>query len=346
MNIAVVGATGYGGIELLRLLHQHPHVSDITLFSSSQAGEALNKNYPHMNSIQEKTLEQLDDSLVSNQYDVVFLSTPAGVSAEWTEKILSSHAKVIDLSGDLRINDESTYREWYGQNTAGPALLERAVYGLTEWNNEAIATAQVIANPGCYPTASLLPLLPLVEQDMIKADSIIIDAKTGTTGAGRSPSEMTHFSELSGNFKTYKVNQHKHLPEMEQELSTVRGARETLTFTPHLLPIPRGIMATIYAEPTETGASAADHLQVLTDVYKDAPFIRVRTSDCFPSTKETYGSNYCDISLTIDERTGRLTIVSVIDNLVKGASGQAIQNMNVMHGFDEKSGLDIVPIYP
>ncbi|MFD2626626.1 N-acetyl-gamma-glutamyl-phosphate reductase [Salibacterium salarium] len=343
MKAAIVGATGYGGIELIRILHNHPKIEGIKVFSSSQEGKTMAESYPHVTDIVELTLGEIQPERL-NEHDVVFLSTPPGVSAEWTEQI-SSETKIIDLSGDLRLNHPETYTAWYQRDSAPEALLQKAVYGLTEWHKEEIKSAQILSNPGCYPTAALLGAIPVAQKNAIETSELIIDAKTGTTGAGRSPSAMTHFSEMNDNFKVYKVNEHKHTPEIEQELENWTNKKAPVTFTPHLIPMTRGIMATMYA-PLQSGWNKNDIEELYYTAYKDHPFVRIRGDRTFPFTKEVYGTNYCDIGFTVDERTGRLTIVSVIDNLMKGASGQAIQNMNVMFGYPEKTGLDFIPIYP
>ncbi|MFB5661374.1 N-acetyl-gamma-glutamyl-phosphate reductase [Alteribacillus sp. HJP-4] len=343
MNAAIVGATGYGGIELIRLLHNHPEVDEIAVFSSSQEGKPMAESYPHVNGIIHKTLVEIDVSVLKT-YDVVFLSTPPGVSADLSYQLISD-TKVIDLSGDLRLKSPEIYKEWYGRGTADASVLQQAVYGLTEWYAKDIKETRLLSNPGCYPTAVLLGLAPLVQNNVIDPSELIIDAKSGTTGAGRSPSAITHFSEMNDNFKIYKVNEHKHTPEIEQELSHLYEGDATVTFTPHLVPMTRGIMATMYA-PVKDEWTASGIQKLYDKAYKDKAFIRIREDGSFPSTKEVYGTNYCDIGYTLDQRTGRVTVVAVIDNLVKGASGQAVQNMNLMFGYPEASGLNAVPIYP
>ncbi len=345
MRVGIIGATGYGGAELLRLLKHHPQIQDVVLYTSSKEGMNINESYPHLSSIYEQKLKTMNLTTLKDEVDAVFLATPAGVSAEWSESIASSGCQVIDLSGDLRIRDPKTYEQWYKRDAADVTMLEKAVYGLTEWNRKAIKQAQVIANPGCYPTATLLGLAPLVKERLIELHSIIIDAKSGTSGAGRSPSAATHFSEMNENFKVYQVNQHKHVPEIEQQLRDWDPNVQAVTFQPHLVPMVRGIMSTMYMQAKKEMSE-----QQLRDLYEDAygneAFVRIRKHGQYPATKEVYGSNYCDIGLTYDERTGRITVVSVIDNVVKGAAGQAVQNFNVMNGFNEEAGLTLVPMYP
>ncbi|MFZ4450457.1 N-acetyl-gamma-glutamyl-phosphate reductase [Salibacterium aidingense] len=343
MKAAIVGATGYGGIELIRLLHSHPEIESIAVFSSSQEGKTMAESYPHVSEIVNLTLGDIQPEHVQ-EHDVVFLSTPPGVSAELSGKLVSE-TKVIDLSGDLRLKDPNTYNEWYGRESAPEPLLQKAVYGLTEWHKQEIPSTSLLSNPGCYATAALLGVLPLVKHRAVNADDLIIDAKSGTTGAGRSPSAITHFSEMNDNFKVYKVNQHKHTPEIEQELKEAAEQDAVITFTPHLVPMTRGIMAVTYA-PLKKGWNSRDVEELYYESYTEDPFVRIRHKETFPFTKEVYGTNYCDIGFTADERTGRVTIISVIDNLMKGASGQAVQNMNLMFGWPEKTGLDFIPVYP
>ncbi|WP_062047994.1 N-acetyl-gamma-glutamyl-phosphate reductase [Bacillus sp. JCM 19034] len=345
MRVGIVGATGYGGAELLRLLNHHPHISDIVLYTSSKEGMNIHETYPHLAKIYEKPLKALTTDSLNEEVDTVFLATPPGVSSKWSIAILESNCQVIDLSGDLRLNSPKTYTKWYKREAASEELLQEAVYGLTEWNREQIQKARLIANPGCYPTATLLGLAPVVKEGLIDVRSIIIDAKSGTSGAGRSASMMTHYSEMSENFKIYQINQHKHVPEIEQQLRIWNEDAAAVTFQPHLVPMVRGIMSTMYMNAKKE-MSEKELRELYKEVYRDELFVRIRPEGQFPATKEVYGSNYCDIGLTYDERTGRITIVSVIDNIVKGASGQAIQNFNVMNGFEEGTSLNNVPMYP
>lgn len=343
MDIGIVGATGYGGADLIRILQHHPEVRGLKLYSSSQAGKDIRESFPHLQRLKDVVLEDIDPVSMGKALDVVFMATPAGISAELTPDLLSNGLRVIDLSGDFRLKDWKTYETWYKKKPAPAEWTERAVYGLTEWKKEEIKKARLLANPGCFPTAALLGLLPLAEQ--IEADSIIIDGKTGVSGAGRGLSDAVHFSETHGNFKIYKVNRHQHTPEIEQELARVNSRVQSITFSPHLVPMTRGIMVTIYAKITSPSTEKALH-HILEEAYQHTPFVSVRKAGHFPSTKEVYGSNQCDIGLSYDKRTGRVTIVSVIDNLMKGAAGQAVQNMNVMFGFEETAGLQGFPVYP
>ncbi|WP_078555287.1 N-acetyl-gamma-glutamyl-phosphate reductase [Bacillus alkalicellulosilyticus] len=345
MKTAIIGATGYGGAELIRLLHNHPEVEVSSVHSSSQQGVRMDESYPHMQDTCNLTLEEIDPELIKKKADVVFLSTPPGISNKVTPGLVDVGLKVIDLSGDLRIKDRKVYEQWYGIEAASDEIIQQAVYGLTEWAKDDVAGASLISNPGCYPTATLLGLLPLAKSQLIRPDSIIIDAKSGVSGAGRSASAGTHFPEMNDNFKIYKVNEHKHIPEIEQGLHGVDSRIETVTFSTHLVPMTRGIMATIYAQATkEVTESMLRELYQTT--YENNPFVRIRPEGQYPSTREVNGTNFCDIGVTYDQRTGRITVVSVIDNLVKGAAGQAVQNLNIMLGLDEKTGLNLISLYP
>jgi N-acetyl-gamma-glutamyl-phosphate reductase len=345
MKAAIIGATGYGGADLIRLLHNHPIVELSSVHSSSKQGVWMDETYPHLQGITQLQLEEIDAELIRSKAEVVFLSTPPGVSKQITPHLLKQGLKIIDLSGDLRLKNRAEYEKWYGLDAADQTVIDQAVYGLTEWERDRIKDAQLISNPGCYPTATLLGLAPLLNENLIELDSIIIDAKSGVSGAGRSPSAMTHFSEMNDNFKIYKVNEHKHIPEIEQGLKSFNSEATTITFSSHLVPMTRGMMATMYAK-AKSPISETNLRRLYEELYKSSPFVRIRKEGSYPSTKEVNGTNYCDIGVTYDERTGRITIVSVIDNLVKGAAGQAIQNLNVMLGIDEMTGLDHIALYP
>ncbi|MFC4320679.1 N-acetyl-gamma-glutamyl-phosphate reductase [Litchfieldia salsa] len=346
MKAAIIGVTGYSGIELVRLLDQHPYVTIQSVHSSSQVGILLSESYPHLVDHITFDLDEINTANIAKEVDVVFLATPSGIASKLAVELHDLHVKVIDLSGDFRLQDPDTYETWYKKTPASTTYLEKAVYGLSEWNKENIATSDFISNPGCYPTATLLGLAPLVREGLIEESSIIIDAKSGVSGAGRNASLSTHYAEINENLKIYKVNQHQHIPEIEQVLSSWNEKVNTITFSTHLIPMTRGIMATIYANVKAPDLTTEKILDLYNQCYEDKPFVRIRQNGEFPSTKEVYGSNYCDIGLTYDERTGRITIVSVIDNLVKGAAGQAIQNLNIMMGIDERTGLHRIPVFP
>lgn len=345
MKVAIVGATGYGGAELVRILRNHPHVSIHSIHASSLFGEPLANSYPHMNTLVHHQIEDVDINSLAKEIDLVFTATPSGIARKLAPQFIERGVKVIDISGDFRIKDQVEYETWYGMEASDEQLLNEAVYGLTEWIDEDITDARIIANPGCFPTGILLGLLPLVKENIIEENSIIVDAKTGVSGAGKGLSAATHYAETNDNFKIYKVNEHQHTPEIEQGLRIYNEEIGPITFSPHLAPMTRGIMATMYANAKKPMTKAEVH-DIFKKRYENDFFVRVRDLDQFPTTKEVSGSNFCDIGVTYDERTNRITVVSVIDNLVKGASGQAVQNMNKLLGIDEKTGIDFMPVYP
>jgi N-acetyl-gamma-glutamyl-phosphate reductase len=345
VKVGIVGATGYGGVELYRILSNHPHVDECILYSSSEMDVPYSNSFPHLTEISDHILKNIDVEEIKSNVKVLFLATPPGVSRTLSPQFIDSDVKIIDLSGDLRLKNKSEYEEWYKRPCVDEDVLEKAVYGLSEINKADITKAKLLANPGCFPTATILGLAPVVENKLVNEQSIIVDAKTGVSGAGRNASQTTHFSEVNENVKIYKVHEHQHIPEIEQALHTLNDAITCISFNTHLMPMTRGIMATIYASLTDT-YSTEKLLDLYKDFYADSPFVRIRKQNEFPSTKEVYGSNFCDIGLKVDERTGRVTIVSVIDNLMKGAAGQAVQNFNLMNGFEETTGLYHAPIYP
>jgi len=346
MKIAIIGATGYGGAELVRILHQHPKATIHSIHSSSQQGDPLYASYPHFQNAVDMKLEDIDIEHIANSVDVVFTATPAGVSSDLVDQLMEYDVKVIDLSGDYRLKDKDLYESWYQNKAGSETSIEKAVYGLTEWVEEDLENVQLIANPGCFPTAVLLGLAPLTKNEgIIDPNSIVIDAKTGVSGAGRNPSPIAHYPEMGENLKVYKVNEHQHTPEIEQSLTNWNEQMGPVTFMTHLVPMTRGIMTTMYANVKKDTTIEQIH-ELFTETYKDDYFIRIREIGDFPSTKEVYGSNFCDIGLSLDERTNRITIVAVIDNVMKGAAGQAVQNMNKMFGLDEATGLTFLPVYP
>lgn len=346
IKVAIIGSTGYGGVELIRLLLQHPNVEITSVISSSQAGASIADGYPHLSEIMTDKLDGIDAKEIKRKADVVFLATPHGVSAELVPGLLETGLKVIDLSGDFRLKDASIYEQWYKHKPADAAYLEKAVYGLAEvFGDDVHPGVDFVSNPGCYPTATLLGLIPALAAEWIDPTSIIVDAKSGVSGAGRGLSLANHYSEVNENFFAYKVNRHQHTPEVEQVLSRIAGFDVTVTFTTHLVPMTRGILCTMYATLTEQ-VSEEELITLYKRYYEGRPFVRVRAEGKLPATKEVWGSNYCDIGFSVDKRTGRVTIISVIDNLVKGAAGQAIQNLNLMMGWDETLGLKMSPVYP
>nr|MBO2469488.1 N-acetyl-gamma-glutamyl-phosphate reductase [Bacillota bacterium] len=344
MHVAILGATGYGGAELVRLLRHHPEVTITALYGHSQGGKRLAEAFPHL-ADWDVAVELFDPADAAARADVVFTATPAGVSHTVIPALLERGVRCIDLSGDFRLKRRETYRQWYGKETADEALLARAVYGLAEWFADAVRNARLVANPGCYPTATLLGLLPLVKEGLVEDDDIIVDAKSGVSGAGRSPGLSTHFSEVNENLTAYKIGVHQHIPEIEQTVAAVTGQAVRLTFIPHLVPMTRGILVTIYAR-AKAGVTERHLREALLAAYADKPFVRVRPAGVVPRTKDVYGSNYCDVNAFFDARTGRAIVVAVIDNLVKGAAGQAVQNLNLMMGWPETLGLERGPVFP
>lgn len=345
VKVAIVGSTGYGGVELLRLLSSHPLVEVTSVISSSSAGTPFTDGYPHMIGIREELLDDVEPAAIKAKADVVFLATPAGVASKLAPQLLQADLKIIDLSGDFRLKSPALYEQWYKKPAADESYLKQAVFGLAEIYGDQVHNAPFISNPGCYPTATLLGLIPAVKEGWIDPSTIIIDAKSGVSGAGRGASLGTHYSELNENLKAYKLNQHQHIPEIEMVLSDIANKPVVTTFSTHLVPMTRGIMSTMYAS-IKGERSTKDFIELYRSYYEGRRFVRIRPEGQLPSTKEVWGSNYCDIGFAVDERTGRLTIVSVIDNLVKGAAGQAIQNLNLMYGWDETLGLQFVPVYP
>jgi len=343
VKVAVIGTTGYGGIELLRIIHNHP-VFNIQSIHSTKGELPIWQEYPHLYHINNQILEEIIPEKIAENADIVFFATPSGVSSQLASQFAEFNLKVIDLSGDLRLKNQENYKKWYKHDPA-PQQLIKAVYGLTEWNRDQIEKAEWISNPGCYSTASLLGLAPIVKEKWVVPSSVIIDAKSGTSGAGRKPTRMNMHAEMAENFRIYKVNEHQHIPEIEQQLLAWNEDIQPITFSTHLLPIARGIMATIYVQLEKEKTLSEIH-ELYQHYYENAPFVRILPQGHYPAVKEVAGSNYCDIGMHLDERTGRLTIVSVIDNLMKGAAGQAIQNANIMNGLDEKAGLDFIPMYP
>lgn len=344
MKAAIIGTSGYGGGELIRILNNHPFFS-IHSVHTAREERPISFEYPHLTNIFDQVLTSIDPEKIVDESDVVFLATPSKVSGELVESFFHKDIKVIDLSGDLRLKESDSYRKWYKHEPVAKSVLDEAVYGLSEWNREKIADASLLANPGCYPTAALLGLAPVIKEKVIDPKSVIIDAKSGVSGAGRSPSLGTLYAELNENFKIYKVNEHQHTPEIEQQLSLWNGEEMKITFSTHLIPVTRGIMTTMYVN-LKKEIDTLKLLDLYEETYSRHPFVRVRKKGIFPAVKEVKGSNYCDIGLHADSRTGRLTIVSVIDNLMKGAAGQAVQNANIMFGLDETAGLNLMPLYP
>lgn len=344
MKVSIVGATGYGGLELIRLLKMHPKFTITSLHTSSKFGEPIHNEYAHLLH-EEYLLNKIDPEKIAKQADVVFLATPSGASSELVASFKNLDIKVIDLSGDLRLKTPGEYEKWYKRTPAPADLLSKAVYGLSEWNADQIKDAEILSNPGCYPTATLLGLAPLYKEGLASGEDVIVDAKSAVSGAGKSPTDATHFSTMNENFKVYKVHNHQHIPEIEQQLGIWSEKSKPISFTTHLVPMTRGIMVTMYVKLLQKMTTEQLH-KLYIETYQNHPFVRIQPIGSFPATKQVYGSNFCDIGVAYDERTQKVTIISVIDNLVKGAAGQAIQNANLMMGYEETSGLMTLPLYP
>lgn len=345
IKVGIVGGTGYTGVELLRLLAYHPDADLVCITSRSEANKPVSELFPSLRGVVDLSFTEPDPSNLA-ACDLVFFATPNGTAMTMVPALLDGGVKVIDLAADFRLKDAADWEHWYGQTHSCPDLLNEAVYGLPEINRISIRNAQLVANPGCYPTAAILGLLPLIEQKYIDFSNIIVDAKSGVSGAGRSAKMNNLFCEASESFKAYAVAGHRHLPEIRQALVTVSGMPVEMTFVPHLVPMVRGIHATMYA----TLKAPEKTLQEVQDLYEqrylEEPFVDVLPLGSHPETRSVKGANYCRIAVHKPQQRNTLVILSVIDNLVKGAAGQAIQNMNLMFGLPEKSGLDIAPLMP
>lgn len=336
IKVAVLGATGYAGIELVRLLGAHPNVEIKSLVSHSFVGKRVSEIYPNLRGVVDNVCEDMDSADLSD-CDVVFTALPHGASKVVIPELYEKGLTVIDLSGDFRYNDTKVYEEWYGEPHCAPELLKKSIYGLPELHRAQIKTTKLIGNPGCYTTCSILGLAPLIKAGLVSNDNIIIDAKSGVTGAGRSLELDYNFCECTENTKAYKVSTHRHTSEIEQELSLLAGSEIMVSFTPHLVPQKRGILSTMYANLT-CKHTTEQLIDVYKQFFKDEYFVRVYESG-LPETNHVAGSNFVDIGLVVDRRLNRVIVVSAIDNIGKGAAGQAVQNMNIVCGLDEKAGI-------
>lgn len=343
VKIAILGASGYTGAELVRMLANHPRVEIAALTADRRAGQPMRAVFPQFAMLDLPDLVAID-SVDFTGIDVVFCALPHGTTQEVIAGLPTS-CKVVDLSADFRLYDTASYAKWYGHEHMAPELQKEVVYGLTEIHRAAVAKARVVANPGCYPTSVQLPLIPLLDAGLILADDIIIDAKSGATGAGRAPKEGTLFCEVTEGIHPYGIASHRHAPEIEQGLTMASNTPVTVNFTPHLMPMARGILSSIYVKLAPK-ATAGDLRAVLADRYAADPFAHVLAEGIAPQTRHVRGSNHCLMNVFADRVPGRAMVFSVIDNLVKGASGQAIQNMNVMCGFDETLGINQLPMFP
>ena len=337
IKAGIIGATGYAGSELVRILMNHKDVKFSYLASHSYAGKSFSDIYPYFKGRVDYVLEEDDLEKAAEKSDVVFLALPHGLASKAVTADVLAKCIVIDLGADFRLHDKEVYEEWYKVEHHGEALLEEAVYGLPELHRSLIRNARLIANPGCYTTCSILTMYPLLKNHLVDPGTIIIDAKSGTSGAGRSEKTANLFCEVNESIKAYGVASHRHTPEIEQELSIAYGKDIRLDFTPHLIPMQRGILATCYAK-LAAGVSEAEIREAYHGAYDDEPFVRL--VDYLPETRFVKGSNYADISFRINSRTGSIIAIGAIDNLVKGAAGQAVENMNIVFGLDEMSGLE------
>lgn len=345
VKIAIVGSSGYTGGELFRMLIHHPDSMVSAVTSEKSAGKPLTDIFPQLLGLTDLQCEALDPEAISRKAEFAFLALPHVTAQEAAYQLRKNGTRVVDLSADYRLRDPAAYAAWYEHTHQYPELLKTAVYGLPELHRERIKTASLVANPGCYPTSAILGLAPLLKNRVVDPASIIIDAKSGVSGAGRTPSAAHHFPEVNEGFMAYKVGNHRHTPEIEQELSLVAGIPVTVSFTPHLVPINRGILTTIYASLSYAVDTARLH-QLFAEAYRNEPFVRLLPPGRFPNVRNVRGANFCDIGVLADPRTNRAVVVAAIDNLVKGASGQAIQNMNLMLGFEETAGLRFAGMFP
>lgn len=344
IKVGIYGASGYTGQELLRLLLRHPQCEIAAVTSRRYAEIPVSDTYPVFVGLTDLAFINASPEEVAAVADAIFLALPHGVSMDVAPIFLRAGKKVVDLSADFRLHNVAVYEQWYDKHTA-PDFIEESVYGIPELYRDAIASARLVANPGCYPTSVILGLAPLLRAGWLDDTSIIVDAKSGVSGAGREPQVGTLFCEVDEGFKAYKVGKHRHMPEMEQEISILAGHDVRISFTPHLLPISRGILSTIYAT-VEKDVTDKDLIDLYREFYDGMKFVRICKAGTFPDISSVRGSNYCDIGLTIDRRTKRVIIICTIDNLIKGASGQALQNMNLMFGFSEDTGLNMVSLFP
>ncbi len=343
MRVAIAGASGYTGFELLRILCGHPSARVTTITSRQQKGVRLDEFYPAFKRHYELVFEDTDPEKLASSAELVFTALPHQAAMDIIPALLDRGVKVVDLSADYRLRDPEVYREWYSAHKS-PELLSETVYGLPELYREKIRTARLVANPGCYPTSVILAMAPLLSRALIDPATIIADSKSGVSGAGRGAALALNYCEVNEGFKAYKVGEHRHTPEIEQELSVLAGAAVTINFTPHLVPMTRGILSTVYSN-LKPGVEKADVDEAFRTFYGEEHFVRLG-GDNLPVSLQVRGSNYCDLGWKVDVRTRRCIVVSVIDNLTRGASGQAVCNMNIMSGLPEESGLEEAPWQP
>ncbi|MBN4003923.1 N-acetyl-gamma-glutamyl-phosphate reductase [Nostoc sp. LPT] len=344
--VGIVGASGYGGVQLVRLLMDHPEVEMVYLGGESSIGKSFGDLYPHLAHATNLLIEAVEPEIIAHRCEVVFLSLPNGLACQIAPKLLEKGCKVLDLSADYRFSNLTTYTNWYGTERSDHTIAATAVYGLPELYRDRIAEAQLIGCPGSYPTASLLALSPLLKQGLIRPETAIIDAKSGTSSSGRHAQTNLLLAEADNSIAAFNVGRHRHTPEIEQICSHLAGHELTIQFTPHLIPIVRGILATVYATMSDPGLVRDDLITIFSAFYRNSPWVRVCGSGVYPQTKWANGSNLCYIGVEVDPRTGRVIVMSAIDNLIKGQAGQAIQCLNLMMGWDETLGLPKLGFYP
>ncbi|MEQ8552615.1 MAG: N-acetyl-gamma-glutamyl-phosphate reductase [Cyclobacteriaceae bacterium] len=341
-NVAIIGATGYTGSELVRILINHPDINISAITSESRKGERFSDVHPQFKSIFEPVLVSIED-ISKYELDLVFLALPHGVSMDFVKENHDKDFKIVDLSGDFRLSAKDVYESWYNKDHSFEPGFESAVFGSPELFKKRIAEARLVANPGCFPTSAILALAPLLKEDIIKKDQITVDSKTGVTGAGIKHKPNTHFPLVNDNFTAYGIKSHRHTIEIQEIISKYANSDATVLFTPHLLPVDRGILSTCYTRPNRE-ISTEELEKVYDEYYTDEPFVRMCKD--LPNLKQVRGTNFCDIYVTYDDRTNTIITIGVIDNLVKGAAGQAVQNMNIMLGLEETAGLRISPLQP
>ncbi|MEH2071104.1 MAG: N-acetyl-gamma-glutamyl-phosphate reductase [Nostoc sp.] len=344
--VGIVGASGYGGVQLVRLLMDHPEVELVYLGGENSIGKSLGDLYPHLAHAANLPIEAVEPEIIAHRCEVVFLCLPDGLAWQITPMLLEKGCKVLDLSADYRFSDLATYTNWYGIERSDRTTAAIAVYGLPELYRDRIAEAQLIGCPGCYPTASLLAVSPLLKQGLIIPETTIIDAKSGTSGCGLQAKNNLSLAEADNSIAAYNVGRHRDTPEIEQICSDLAGHELTIQFTPHLIPMVRGILATVYATMRDPGLVRDDLITIFSAFYRNSPWLKVCGSGVYPQTKWANGSNLCYIGVEVDPRTGRVIVMSAIDNLIKGQAGQAIQCLNLMMGWDETLGLPKLGFYP
>lgn len=345
LKVAICGGSGYTGGELLRILSQHPRVTVTAVTSEKSAGKKVTELFPGLYSWANLLFEPIVKEKLLKKADLFFMALPHGASQEAVDYLFRKGKKVVDLSADFRLSDPLIYEEWYKVPHNFRRTLKKATYGLPELHRNEIRKSSLVANPGCYPTGALLGLYPILRSKLIKSDGIVIDSKSGTSGAGRKTSLNFSFCEVNGGFKAYGIAFHRHTPEIEQELSFIAKKDLKVNFTPHLLPINRGILSTMYARLTKK-TDTGDLLELYNNTYSNEPFMKVLDENNFPNIHSVKGTNFCEIGLKVDHRTNTVILITAIDNLVKGAAGAAVQNMNLMMGFKETTGLDSLAVFP